>query len=191
MAPFQIGVMLENVQLSDITGIDVFGNLSTEYIKVVTDEFDIPGMMPLATDMKFHYISSKLEQTLMTPSLVVQPTVTYEDAPRDLDILIIGGPSLHQRPAAADIFLKEASKETKIIMTTCIGSLWLASSGVLDGKRATTNRGALPLAKKLYPKVEWIDQRWVVDGKYWTAGGAGAGMPIFTKRFHNVTELKY
>lgn len=76
-------------------------------------------------------------------------------------------------------------------MTTCIGSLWLASSGVSDGKSATTNRGALPLAKKLYPKVEWMDQRWVVDGKYWTAGGAGAGMPFSTKNFLMVTPLKY
>lgn len=191
MAPFQIGVMLETVQLSDITGIDVFGNLSPEYVKVVTDDFDVPNMMPFATEMKFHYISSNLEHTKMTPSLVVQPTVTYESCPRDLDILIIGGPSLHHRPAAADTFLKEASKETKIIMTTCIGSLWLASSGVLDGKSATTNRGALPLAKKLYPKVEWMDQRWVVDGKYWTAGGAGAGMSIFAKKLNAMTAFNY
>lgn len=59
MPPLQIGVMLEKVQFSDITGIDVFANIGTECIKLVTDEYRIPDMMPLATDIKFHYISSQ------------------------------------------------------------------------------------------------------------------------------------
>jgi transcriptional regulator GlxA family with amidase domain len=59
--------------------------------------------------------------------------------------------------------------------------LWLAKSGVLNGKKATTNRVMLDIAKKMFPKVEWLDQRWVVEeGKFegaqlWTAGGAGCG----------------
>lgn len=71
--------------------------------------------------------------------------------------------------------MREAVPRTKTVLTTCIGGLWLASTGLLDGKKATTNRGALEQAKKLYPNVEWLDQRWVVDGKFWTAGGAYAG----------------
>jgi hypothetical protein len=49
-------------------------------------------------------------------------------------------------------------------------------AGCLDGKKATTNRGALGLAKQMHPQVEWLDQRWVIDGNVWTSGAAGAGM---------------
>ena len=71
--------------------------------------------------------------------------------------------------------MKEAFPRTKTVMTTCIGSIWLASSGVLKGMKATTNRGFLPMAKKMHPEIDWQDQRWVVDGKLWTSGDAGAG----------------
>jgi transcriptional regulator GlxA family with amidase domain len=74
--------------------------------------------------------------------------------------------------------MKEAAKGTKLIMTTCIGSMWLASAGVLDGKKATTNRGALPFAKQMHPEVDWQDERWTVDGKFWTSGGASAGIDM-------------
>ena len=45
----------------------------------------------------------------------------------------------------------------------------------MKGMMATTNRGFLPMAKKMHPEISWQDQRWVVDGKLRTAGGAGAG----------------
>ncbi|MCJ1256405.1 hypothetical protein MMC24_004226 [Lignoscripta atroalba] len=181
MAPLQVGVMMEAVQLSDITCIDILGNLSTEYLKASATFGGDSGvdLVGLGTDVVFHYISTTLDPAFMTPSMRVLPTVTYDDAPRDLDILIIGGPLPTHRPAAADKFMKEAAEHTKTVMTTCVGGMWLASAGVLDGKRATTNRGAVEMARKMYPKVDWVDgERWVVDGKFWTAGGAGAGIDM-------------
>ncbi|KAI9750379.1 MAG: hypothetical protein M4579_006490 [Chaenotheca gracillima] len=178
MAPLQIGVMMENVQLSDITCIDCLGNASTTYVKVMAAEFGMPDISDLGTDMVFHYISSTLQPAFMTPSVMINPTTTYDDAPRDLDILLIGGPPLSHRPEAAERFMKEAVPRTKIVMSTCVGGMWLASSGVLKGKKATTNRGALEAAKGIYPDTDWLDQRWVVDGKFWTAGGAGAGIDM-------------
>ena len=56
----------------------------------------------------------------------------------------------------------------------------------MAGATATTNREFLPMAKSLYPDIEWKDQRWVVDGKLWTSGGAGAGVDmILTYLFEN------
>jgi transcriptional regulator GlxA family with amidase domain len=183
MAPVRVGVFFEKVQLSDITGIDLLGNCSIDYIKVAA-EFGFGHLLPLAVDMEFLYISSTLEPAFATPSLRIHPTHTYDSAPRDLDILVVGGPPPSHRPEASLIFLKEAAKKggTKVIMSTCVGSLWLADAGILDGRKATTNRGALELAKTVHPGVDWVDQRWVIDlsepGKdfdLWTSGGAGAG----------------
>ena len=177
MAPLKIGVMMETVQSSDIMGADIIGNCSTEYATALA-EWGAPGMLEEAKDMEFYWISDTLEPARMTPGMKIVPNATYNDAPRDLWVLLIGGPLLSHRPAAGDKFMKEAYPRTKHVLTTCIGSMWLASSGVLDGKKATTNRGALEAAKKMHPKTEWLDQRWVVDedGHLWTAGGAIAGM---------------
>jgi transcriptional regulator GlxA family with amidase domain len=181
----RIGVMLEAVQLSDIVGIDILGNLSKEYMSQVKD---LPPQYAAfeshAIDMEFFYIATTLDPAFMTPGLHFVPTVTYDTCPRDLDIVITGGPLLSHRPEQADRFMKEAWPKTRVWMTTCIGGLWLASSGVLDGKKCTTNREVLAGARKMHPEVEWLDQRWVVEekvfegegkGELWTAGGAGAG----------------
>ena len=168
---------MENVQLSDITCIDCFGNLTPEFARILFDEFGIDVRSSIR-EIVFHYISSSMSPAFMTPSISINPTVTYDDALRDLDVLLIGGPPLKHRPAAAAKFMTEAVPRTKTVMTTCVGSLWLASTGLLDGKKCTTNREFLGIAKKLYPNVEWFDKRWVVDGKFWTAGGAGAGIDM-------------
>jgi putative intracellular protease/amidase len=183
----RIGVMLEEVQFSDVVGMDIFGNLSKEYMNEVK-QFDSNGLLTqfedYAMDIEFLFLATTLEPVRVTPGLRFVPTVTYDDCPRDLDIVIIGGPLLSHRPAPADKFMKEAWTKTRVWMTTCIGSIWLASSGVLEGKTCTCNREFLEGAKKLYPGVNWLDQRWVVEdkpydgegkGELWTGGGAGAG----------------
>lgn len=55
----------------------------------------------------------------------------------------------------------------------------VASSGILDGKKVTTNHMGLDVAKAQFPKVYWEKDQWVVDGKIWSAGGACAGMDMF------------
>lgn len=102
--------------------------------------------------------------------------------PRDVDILLIGGPLLSHRPAAAaNLFRDICANPSAIVMTTCTGALWLAASGAIDGRTATVNRGTILIGKQMHPKVTWKDQRWYVDPagegrcELWTAGGAFAG----------------
>src|SRR2546423_11473353 len=113
MAPLQIGVMMDHVQLSDISCIDLLGNMSTQYIQLSEEELGISDLKALSFDMVFHYIATSLEPTFVTPSMKIVPTTTYDDATRDLDILIIGGPLPSFRPAAADKFMREAAEKTK------------------------------------------------------------------------------
>ncbi|KAL2258763.1 hypothetical protein VTK26DRAFT_7796 [Humicola hyalothermophila] len=203
-----IGIMLEEVQFSDVVGMDMFGNLSRTYLDQVKDlDPGYAALAPQAPDIEFLFIATTLDPARLTPGLRFVPTVTYDECPRDLDILLIGGPLPTHRPPQADRFLKEAWPRTRVVLTTCIGSVWLASSGVLEGKRCTTNRGFLAAARKMHPEVEWLDQRWVVEekefegeggkGELWTAGGAGAGIDMianfllenFDKDFVNVMAL--
>jgi transcriptional regulator GlxA family with amidase domain len=187
--PLQIGVMLEAVQLSDIMGIDILGSCSKAYITASLAFGAIPATFAdLAPDITFHYISSSLEPSFVTPSLRFLPTHTYDSCPRDLDILLVGGPLPDHRPAAADKFLKEAAEKTEVIMSVCTGGMWLADAGVLEGKKATANRGVLEILRKTHPEVEWKDERWVVDGKFWTAGGAGCGVDMVVEYVKQVLD---
>jgi transcriptional regulator GlxA family with amidase domain len=190
----RVGVLLEEVQLSDIMGIDLLGNLSQAYLAKL-QEFDPKWAATFerhAVPMEFFYIATTLKPATMTSDLRFVPNVTYDDCPRDLDIVLVGGPLYSHRPEQADRFMKEAWTKTRVWLTTCVGSMWLASSGVLGGLKCTTNREALEAAKRMHPEVEWLDQRWVVEkkpfdgegkGELWTAGGAGAGeFPLFRLR---------
>ncbi|KAF2645000.1 DJ-1/PfpI family protein [Massarina eburnea CBS 473.64] len=181
----RIGILYEEVQMADLVGIDIIGNCSSRVVDMMT------ALIPSATtvqfpsiDMEFLYIASTLEPTWTTPKMFVRPTHTYDNAPRDLDIILIGGPNPATVPEASLKFLREASRLTKTILTTCTGGMWLAKSGVLDGRKATTNRMLLGSAKSSMPNVEWLDQRWVVDkghfdgAELWTAGGAGCGIDM-------------
>ena len=176
----RMAVMLETVQLVDIAGADLFGTISQPYVQQLA-AIGMPSFVDAAPEIEFFFLGSELKPTMVTPGIMYTPSHTYDDCPRDLDILLVGGPAPNHRPKAADKFMKEAYPQTKLVFTTCVGSLWLASAGVMKGKQATTNREFLPMAKSLFPDVDWLDQRWVVDGKLWTAGGAGAGIEMILK----------
>jgi len=168
--------------MTDLAGLDILGNMSTRVYDMIKEV--IPSLKALesyAVPMEFLYISSSLELAWATPEMYIRPSHTYDDAPRNLDIIMLGGPDPYNVPEASLKFLDEASKQCKAILTTCTGGMWLAKSGVLDGKKATTNRILLEAAKSAFPKVNWMDQRWVIDeghfegAELWTAGGAGCG----------------
>ena len=40
----------------------------------------------------------------------------------------------------------------------------------------------MELAKVMYPEVKWTkEKQWVVDGQFWTSGGASAGMDMMAE----------
>lgn len=189
----RIGVMAEAVQLADIMGMDILGSLGKpdgDFSAIFQD----PTMAKVVSamtphlgefrDIEWFFISSSLEPTNTTCGFKWLPNTTYDDCPRDLDIVLTGGPLPTHRPAAADRFIREAWPRTRVWLTTCVGAMWIAASGVLDGKQATTNRVFLEMAKRDHPNVEWLDQRWVVQekeyqgegkGEVWTGAGAATG----------------
>ncbi len=64
-------------------------------------------------------------------------------------------------------------------MSVCSGSWILAKAGLLDGRRATSNKIFFELATQQSDKVEWIDEaRWVEDGSIFTSSGVSAGMDM-------------
>lgn len=73
-------------------------------------------------------------------------------------------------------FLRERSAKAEIVMSVCSGSALLAKAGVLDGRRATSNKLFFDLARSQSDAVEWVTEaRWVEDGPFATSSGVSAG----------------
>ena len=98
------------------------------------------------------------------------------------DILLIPGGIGTRREMTSVPFLaelKRLAEASRIVATVCTGSLLLAKTGLLDGRRATSNKRAFQLVKRAVPTVEWVAKaRWVEDGKYFTSSGVSAGMDM-------------
>ena len=61
-------------------------------------------------------------------------------------------------------------------MSVCSGSAILAKAGLLDGRRATSNKQFFDLARMQSAKVDWVTEaRWVEDGPFATSSGVSAG----------------
>ncbi len=75
--------------------------------------------------------------------------------------------------------LKAAAQKADCVLTVCTGSLLVAKTGLLNGRKATSNKKALPMVMKAVPQVNWQKKaRWVVDGRFYTSSGISAGMDM-------------
>lgn len=75
--------------------------------------------------------------------------------------------------------LKEAAELSSYCLSVCTGSALLAKTGLLDNKKATSNKKAFEWVVSINSDVNWIKSaRWVVDGKYYTSSGVSAGIDM-------------
>ncbi|KAG8157988.1 hypothetical protein KVR01_012260 [Diaporthe batatas] len=112
----------------------------------------------------------------------ILPTHTFSTAP-DLDVLVVpGGQGTRARsPAISEAigFIRERFDSLQYLITVCTGAGLAARSGVLDGRRATTNKLAWEETTALRPQVDWVHRaRWVNDGNIWTSSGISAGIDV-------------
>lgn len=75
--------------------------------------------------------------------------------------------------------LRVQAEKAGIVATVCTGSALLAKTGMLNGKRATSNKLAINWVMTQGPHVHWVrEARWVEDGNVFTSSGVSAGMDM-------------
>ena len=85
--------------------------------------------------------------------------------------------------------------KARFVTSVCTGSALLARTGVLDGKKATSNKRAFDWVVAQGPNVNWVrEARWVEDGVYFTSSGVSAGMDmtlgLIQRIFDRATSLE-
>lgn len=106
---------------------------------------------------------------------------TVIDSVDQLDILVIPGGFRGTILSAYDEklhdWIRKVDRTTVFTASVCTGGWILAATGLLEGKKATTNwyRAEEMLSKY---GVTFVDERYTRDGKYWTSAGVTAGMDM-------------
>jgi transcriptional regulator GlxA family with amidase domain len=105
----------------------------------------------------------------------------FADCPR-LDILLVPGGMGTRREVNNTVLVDWIAGQARTAETTtsvCTGAALLAKAGVLDGRRATSNKRAFAWVTEQGLKVDWVRQaRWVDDGPVVTSSGVSAGIDM-------------
>lgn len=144
--------------------LDLYGPL--EMFGLNRDEFEI------------QIVAETMEPVAATPGPRTTPDEAFGDR-EGYDILLVPG-GMGSRPGMENTVLinwiAEQAARAEIVASVCTGSALLAGAGVLDGKRATSNKMAWDWVVSTGPKVNWVRRaRWVADGNIFTSSGVSAG----------------
>lgn len=154
-------IVFPGFQALDLWGpVEVFGDCAPAVRPLLIG----PGLEPLAS--------------AQGPKVVADHT--FEEAPR-LDLLLIPGghvQALKTNQTVLD-WIRTRAEDAELVMSVCNGADLLAHTGLLTGRRATTNKALFRSISATHPQVNWIPQaRWVEDGKYVTSSGISAGIDM-------------
>jgi len=117
----------------------------------------------------------------------------FNDCPA-IDILMVPGGIGTRREVtnhtALEWLIAHAQK-AEIVASVCTGAAILARAGLLDERRATSNKLSFKWVMEQGPKVKWVHEaRWVDDGKFSTSSGVSAGIDMALAIIARITDLK-
>ncbi len=105
----------------------------------------------------------------------------FADCPH-LDLLLVpGGIGTRGEVKNAPLleWLRARAEQAEFVTSVCTGSAILASAGLLDRRRATSNKLVFQWVVEQWPRVNWVrEARWVEDGKFVTSSGVSAGIDM-------------
>ena len=155
-------VLFEGFELLDIFGpLEMFGVLK-EYFQIVT-------------------IAESADPAVSAQGPATVIDRTFENS-GDLDILLLPGGQgtriqVHNERMLT--FLRDTYPRLEYLASICTGSGVLAAAGLLNGRRATSNKMSFEWASSQSAETDWVaEARWVEDGNVFTASGVAAGIDM-------------
>ena len=131
--------------------------------------------MTLSTISKTAGVVSSKNPNAKSIGWPVVATQSVDDAP-PLDLLLVPGGISPGNETWMEEFVAKRFDEVDVVASVCSGARTLAKAGVLDGKRATTNKNSWNTLIDFGKNTTWVPSaRYVQDGKVWTSSGVAAG----------------
>lgn len=203
--PKHFGLLVfDHFQALDVFGpMDVFNNLAMLYKSSTTMYLSIlsktmapatTGMEMLAGSMEERILpTTTFEEYLAGSHAIARRAVRFgarqdhvsnphntipSPSPGDIEVLIVpGGGGTRSNMTAEIAFVRVVYPKLKHIISICTGATILSRAGVLDGKKATTNKRSWAWAVQQGPNVTWVPTaRWVEDGNVFSSSGVSAGI---------------
>lgn len=166
-------LLFDNFEILDVFGpVEILGRLNEHY------------------QISFYSLPGGLVQNAHGVSMMTESITSIE---KGVDLLLIPGGHGTRVEVSNDLLIdtiRQISQRSKYVLTVCTGAALLAKTGLLDGRKATTNKRAFDWVTTQGPNVDWIRRaRWVVDDKYYTSSGVSAGMDMtlgFLRDIHGI-----
>jgi putative intracellular protease/amidase len=166
-------LLFDNFETLDVFGpVEIFGRLTDSY------------------QVSFYSLQGGIIQNAHGISII---TKDFKEIENGVDIFLIPG-GYGTRVEVNNILLidkiRQISDLSKYVLTVCTGTALLAKTGLLDYRKATSNKRAFDWVVAQGTNVNWVRRaRWVVDDKYYTSSGVSAGMDMtlgFLQDMHGV-----
>lgn len=163
--------------------IDVFGPIDVLYILSLSQQLNLYFLADTMAPVWMRPPLPELNKAGSNFTASFNPTHTFDNPPNDIEILLVpGGLGMRRGNSSEPVvdFVRKTYPKVKYLLTTCTGAGVAARAGVLDGKRATTNKAAWNEIVKMGPNVKWVSPaRWTVDGNIWTSSGVSLVASLF------------
>lgn len=178
---------------TDVTGpleiLNFIGLLYNTEVVLISDTLDPVSTAPWTTN--------PMNSSVWTS---FTPTHTFETAP-ELDVLIVPGGPGARKPNMTAVwnYIAETAPKTKHVLNICTGSGVSAKAGIMDGRKATTNKKAWVEITAYGPNTTWVPKaRWVEDYSaeppIWSSSGVTSGFDMllqFVEKFYSLQNATY
>ncbi|KAF5011992.1 hypothetical protein FDECE_1932 [Fusarium decemcellulare] len=167
--------------------VDVFGPLEVLYFVAGNRHLNVKIITPTEDSIIVTPPMKNPHNSTFSPEIVGR--ATFDDE-LDLDVLLVPGGAAARDPSLTyvDDYVKKMFPKVKYFLTVCTGAIFAARAGVLEGKRATTNKNAWDLVTAEGNNITWVaPARYVIDGNVWSSSGVSAGIDLtfaFVKEFY-------
>jgi cyclohexyl-isocyanide hydratase len=124
------------------------------------------------------FVAASLEPVRTERGLTILPTKTRETASRPDLFVVPGGSGVDRAMLDPEwiTYTRREAERARFVFGICTGSLLLAASGVLGGRKS----GGHWLSRALLADFGVIpsDERMTIDGKFYTSGGVTSGIDM-------------
>lgn len=168
-------LLFEDFETLDVFGpVELFGRLKDKY------------------QVSFYSLAGGLVKNSHGVSIL---TRNMEEIENGVDIFLIpGGYGTRIAVNNSELMDKVSTicQFSKFVLTVCTGSALLAKTGLLDGKKATSNKKAFDWVITQGENVNWIRKaRWTKDEKFYTSAGVSAGMDMTLGFLSDIHGLEF